>query len=225
MNQFKVSFIVLAAFLPSCVQTQERRSSTEASAAAPAVEIVKDPELVRPTQGTLDVVLAERTASTPLGKQRVFEITESTPDVIVGETTRKKFPFVSFQLDQLDPGKENLIVRTEGLSLAVDRVGISFPKLYIAKDGSPVELAPISMVHRSQIGTCLIAEWTFSTKDIPKGAKVVLMNQALGFGNSLGKIEAANPNLNLQKSVGICSLVSIYPVQTAKYLISLKRTH
>ncbi len=206
-----VSFMVLF----GCAH-QDQKQSTESQngAAVPVVE--------RKSMGTLESYFVQRTPLVPLGKRREFKMDAATPIIQTGESAATSFPFVSFQIDEDLEKNAVLTVSSAATSQGIDRVGLSSPRIYVMKNGEIVRLKPKSVQHVSELGTCLSAKWNYSIGDLRLGTKIVVVNEAQGFQNSYGKIEVSNPNLQLNKSIGICTMVSVYPSENANYTISIQ---
>lgn len=220
MSLSKISIlgsILVLLSVGGCQTASERAESSKNSTAA-AKDSSKAP-VQRENKGTLDVYLSQRVAAIPLGRLREMSITDFTPEIQVDGA--KNFPFIEFQLDEAPKSGESLIIESKAASLNLESVGLSQPRAYTMIQGvlTPVKL--LRSQHQSELGACLTAKWFYDLSRVPQGARIVVTNEAQGFSQSMGKVDVKNPNLNLKKSVGICTMVSIFPMANASYKIYL----
>lgn len=216
-----MTFLLPAFFIVSMMgcATRDQREASQGSASQN--EATAQP-LERVNAGVLDVFLVQRTAATPLGKMREMKIDATTPVIQVNSNDQFAFPFIVFQLDQPVEKGEKLFVESTANSFGVESVGLSSPQLYSMKEGKVEKLKLLETTHESVFGSCLIARWKFDLSGVLPGSKIALVNEARGFESSMGKIDSKNPNLKLKKSIGFCTMISLFPDQNGSYKISIQ---
>jgi hypothetical protein len=220
MSLFKISSfytLLILLSLSGCQTAPEREGSQNSSSASSKNS--SPSSVQRENKGTIEVYLSQRVAAVPLGRLREMSITDFTPEIQVDGM--KNFPFIEFQLDESPRSGESLVIESKAASLNLESVGLSQPRVYTMIQGvlTPVKL--LRAQHTSELGACLTAKWFYDLSRVPQGARILVTNEAQGFSQSMGKVDVKNPNLNLKKSVGICTMVSIFPMVNASYKIYL----
>jgi hypothetical protein len=158
----------------------------------------------------------------PLNSQRTFSLGAHSHMVNLSSEGAGK-PFIIFKIEKLKGDETDLVIRTQGLSLGLQKIGVSFPKVFVLKGEKAIEVPVDETVHYSEIGACLKSAYSYPLKAyFTPGMKVIVVNSASGFANSLGKVDIQNPNFQLRKDVGMCGLVEAYPTIDARYEISLR---
>jgi hypothetical protein len=157
-----------------------------------------------------------------ISKFRNLKINRNSPRVKLSKTSSSK-PFVVFQVGGFSAESELINIKTVALSLELKRVGSANLRLYVLNKGVATEIKPKEFLHRSDLGTCLTAYFSYDVKEhLKEGNKFVIVNDVDSFNSSLGFITIENPNLNLQRSVGFCTMVEIYPSFDAGVEVTIK---
>jgi hypothetical protein len=177
--------------------------------------------IAKPLIASLGEIFKSQGELLHLQGQRVLSINGSSPTVTLPNQSVR--PFVAFVIESLKEDQSDLVISTDALSLSGMRVGMSFPKVYVEKDGKAIEIPSQEELHISRLSTCLRSVYSYPIRSVFRpGMKVVVVNNADGFDSSLGKVDTANQNFRLEKTTGLCTLVDVYPAHNARYEISLR---
>lgn len=207
--------IATAVVLAACSHSEKTKDSARNNPAPLPAE--------RADYASLKAAFDDKSETPALGRMRSFRISANSPVAPLLDKNSKAKPFVIFSLHGLGPDIDTLVVKTQAVSLDMQKVGMMQPRVYAMKNGAVTELKNEEYFHRSEIGACLTSFYSFAIKDLTAdGTKILIANAADDFDHSMGMILADNPNLKLEKTNGLCSMVDIFPHQTGYLEVSVK---
>lgn len=182
------------------------------------------PPRINPDSPKLSLDKAFQSAEEPslLKGKRTLIINSNSKILENPDNPNKGRPFVYFIVGDFSEKASNLIIESQGYSEGIDGIRIGIPIFYLKSENSIHEIKAINIEHESEFGNCLTAKYFFKVESIKKGDLILIANDTRGFNDSLGKVQIDNPNFELKKSVGFCSMMSVYPAIYSEYVIYFK---